>query len=167
MSPFTHADREAGYKAMEKALTPMQRAYRKFLSGKPPATPKNTPLGAVTLAIEQRKRLASILAEQQLKTARITSMAVVIRVAQAVSEAAADTVPVEEGKEWQAIAFLEQYRAKFGREFVIAGLQFAVQDGKKEKRFFAYPIDRTPEGEAALAWSCNRQVSGRARKGMN
>lgn len=146
---------------MEKSLTPMQKAYRKFLSGKPPATPKNTPLGAVALATEQRLRLTGILAEQRLKAARITSMAVVIRFVPPVPDAPADTILVEEGKEGQAISHLESYRAKFKREFVIAGLQFAVQDGK-EKRFFAYPIERTPEGEAALLWSCNRQTTGGA-----
>jgi hypothetical protein len=151
---------------MEKTLTPMQRAYRQFLSGRPPANPKNTPLGAVALATEQRKRLADILSEQLLKAARITSMAVVIRFVPPVPETPADTILVEEGKEGRAIAFLEAYGAKFKRSFVITGLQFAVRDGM-EKRFFAYPIERTPEGEAALLWSCNRQTSGNARKGMN
>ncbi len=149
---------------MEQSLTPMQKAYRQFLSGRPPATPKNTPLGAVALATEQRQRLTDILAEQRLKDARITSMAVVIRFVPSVPETPADAIPVEAGKEGQAISLLEEYGKKFKRSFVIAGLQFAVQD-RKEKRFFAYPIERTPEGEAALLWSCNRQQG--PRKGMN
>lgn len=164
MMNFTNADRQAGRRAMEKSLTPMQKAYRQFLSGRPPATPKNTPLGAVALATEQRQRLTGILAEQRLKDARITSMAVVIRFVPPVPETPADAIPVEEGKEGQAISLLETYGTKYRRTFVIAGLQFAVQD-RKEKRFFAYPIERTPEGEAALLWSCNRQ-SG-PRKGIN
>ncbi len=142
----------------------MQKAYRRFLSGKPPAEPKNTPLGAVTLATEQRRRLADILAhEEGLKNPRITSMAVVIRFNDLPHDQIADAVLVEEGKEGQAIGFLETYGDRFKRTFVIAGLQFAVQDGK-EKRFFAYPVERTPEGKRALEWSCNRQISGKLRK---
>ena len=145
----------------------MQRAYRKFLSGKPPDTPKNTPLGAVTLATEQRKRLAGILAGVEgLKQSRITGMAVVIRFTDTRSKVLADAITVEEGKEGRAVATLEMYGAKFKRDFIIAGLQFAVQD-VTEKRFFAYPIERTPEGKAALLSSCQRQSSGEIRKGIN
>src|SRR5271166_2744019 len=114
MTPFTNRDRQAGHRGMEAALTPMQRAYRKFLSGKPPAEPKNTPLSAVTLATEQRKRLAEILArEEGLNNPRITSMAVVIRFTDAPPDRLADAIPVEEGKEGQAIAFLETYGNRF------------------------------------------------------
>jgi hypothetical protein len=161
MMNFTNADRRAGHKAMEKSLTPMQKAYRKFLSGKPPVTPKNTPLGAVALATEQRQRLAGILAEEGLKAARVTGVAVVIRFVPSVPDALADTIPVEEGKEGQAVATLETYGAKFKRSFEIVGLHFAVQDGRKEKRLFSYPIERTPEGHAALQWSHTRQSSGK------
>jgi hypothetical protein len=149
---------------MEATLTPMQRAYRKFLSGKPPAEPKNTPLSAVALATEQRKRLADILArEEGLRNPRITSMAVVIRLYDPPPNLRADAILVEEGKEGQAITFLELYGAQFKRTFIIAGLQFAVQDGR-EKRLFAYPIERTQEGKKALEWSCDRQMSGRLNK---
>jgi hypothetical protein len=149
---------------MEAVLTPMQRAYRRFLSGKPPAEPKNSPLSAVTLATEQRKRLSDILAsEAGLKNPRITSMAVVIRFNDPPPNLLADAILVEEGKEGQAIAFLETYCNRFKRTFIISGLQFAVQDGK-EKRLFAYPVERTPEGKRALEWSCNRQISGQLRK---
>jgi hypothetical protein len=166
MTPFTNRDRQAGRKAMEQSLSPMQRAYRKFLSGRPPAAPKNTPLGAVTLAAEQRKRLANILAAEGVRGSRITSMAVVIRLVDPRPGLPADAIPVEDGKESQAISALEMYGAKLKKDFIIAGLQFAVQDAK-EKRFFAYPIDRTPEGEAALLWSCQRQSSGAIRKDTN
>lgn len=159
---FTNADRRAGRAAMENSLTPIQKAYRKFLSGKPPVTPKNSPLGAVTLATEQRNRLARILKDEKLK-ARITGTAVVIRFVPPSRDVPADTIPVEENKEGQAIALLEVYGTKFKRQFVISGLMFTVLDGK-EKRFFAYPIERTPEGEAALLWSCQRQVSGQVNK---
>lgn len=147
---------------MEKSLTPMQKAYRQFLSGRPPATPKNTPLGAVALATEQRQRLTGILAEQRLKDAGITGVAVVVRYLRPAPNAPANTILVEEGKEGQAVASLEESSVR--RAFVIAGLLFTVRDGK-EKRFFAYPIERTPEGEAALLWSCNRQSE--PRKKMN
>jgi len=150
---------------MEKTLTPMQKAYRKFLSGKPPAVPKNTPLAAVVLATERRNRLADILAEEHVKAARITSMGVVIRFVPFVPESPADFIVVEEGKEWQAIASLEQYRTKVKRDFVIAGLLFAVH-GAEGKRGFAYPIERTPEGQAAVLWMDNKQ-SGKVRKGIN
>lgn len=90
-------------------------------------------------------------------------MAVVIRFNDPRPNALADAILVEEGKESQAISNLEMYGANFKRKFIIAGLQFAVQDGT-EKRFFAYPIDRTQEGEAALLWSCQRQSSGELRK---
>ena len=79
MNAFTNADRQAGRKAMEEVLTPMQKAYRKFLSGKPPDSPKNTPLGAVMLATEQKKRLTDLLKNERVKGARITSTGVVIR----------------------------------------------------------------------------------------
>ncbi len=149
---------------MEAVLTPMQKAYRRFLSGKPPAEPKNTPLGAVTLATEQRKRLSDILGrEEGLKNPQITSMAVVIRFNDPPPGQIADAILVEEGKEGRAIAFLETYGHRFKRAFVIAGLQFAVQDGR-EKRFFAYPVERTPQGKRALEWSCNRQISGQLHK---
>jgi hypothetical protein len=152
---------------MEMNLTPMQRAYRKFLSGRRPDVPKNTPLGAVTLATEQRKRLTKILAdEKKLKQPRITSMAVVVRFTDARPNALAAAILVEDGKEGQAISTLEMYGAKRKREFIIAGLQFAVQDAT-EKRFFAFPIEYTPEGKAALLWSCQRQTSEEIRKGIN
>jgi hypothetical protein len=166
MNAFTNEDRQAGRKAMEKALTPMQKAYRKFLSGKPPAAPKNTPLGAVTLATEQRKRLADILGKEKVKGARITSIGVVIRFVPPVPGAPADFIIVEEGKEGQAIMSLEQYATKFKRTFVIAGLLFAVQDSK-EKRPFAYPIERTPEGDAAVLWSYERQIQRVPHRGTN
>lgn len=155
MNAFTNEDRRAGRREMEKSLTPMQKAYRKFLSGKPPAAPKNTPLGAVTLATEQRKRLADLLSREKVKGARITSMGVVIRFVPTVLERPADFIIVEEGKEGQAIMSLERYALK--RNFCIAGLLFAVQDSK-EKRPFAYPIERTPDGEAAVLWSYERQI---------
>lgn len=166
MSRFTNADRSAGHKAMEKTLTPMQRAYRQFLSGRPPGLPKDTPLAAVSVAIKQRQRLADILGRQHVKGARITSMGVVIRIVPPVPEAPADFVLVEEGREGQAITFLEQYGAKFKRNFVIAGLLFAVQDGK-EKRAFPYPIERTAEGEAALMWSFERQIQKKVQRAPN
>jgi hypothetical protein len=145
---------------MERALTPMQRAVRRFNSGRPPATPKNTPLGAVMLATEQRKRFAEILAaEKGAKHPRITSMGVVIRFPNPDPNALADFILVEEGEEGQAKALLEMYGAKSKGEFTIAGLQFGVQDGK-EKRQVAFPIDRTQKGEEALLWSCLRQSSG-------
>jgi hypothetical protein len=162
---FTNEDRQAGRKAMEKSLTPTQRAYRRFLSGRPPAMPKNTPLGAVTLATEQRERLAAIL-KDEAKTARIQGTAVVIRFTPTVPDTPADSILVEEGKEGQAIAFLEMYGKKFKREFVIAGLQFNVQEGKK-CTFFVYPIERTPEGEAALLWSAQRQMQRAPQKDKN
>lgn len=151
---------------MEKTLTPMQRAYRQFLSGRPPDLPQDTPLGAVSVAIKQRRRLVDILGRQHMKGVRITSIGVVVRFVPRVPETPAHFVPVEEGKEGQAIAFLEQYAAKCNRNFVIAGLLFAVQDGK-EKRAFPYPIERTPEGEAALTWSFERQIQKRAHNSTN
>jgi hypothetical protein len=166
MNAFTNADRQAGRRAMEEVLTPMQKAYRKFLSGKPPDSPKNTPLGAVMLATEQKKRLTDLLKNERVKGARITSTGVVIRFVPFAPESPSDFIVVEEGKEGQAIASLEQYGTKVKREFVIAGLLFAVQDSK-EKRGFAYPIERTPEGQAALLWSDKRQSSGKLRKGIN
>ena len=150
---------------MEQALTPMQKAYRRFISGRPPAVPKNTPVGAVSLAISRRKKLAEILAsEEGMKNSRITSTAVVVRPAKPIPGALADTVPVEEGKEGQAISTLETCSAH--REFIITGLQFAIQDAG-EKRLFAYLIERTPEGIEALAWSCQRQSSGAVRTANN
>lgn len=166
MTPFTNEDRQAGRKAMEKALTPMQKAYRQFLSGRPPASPKNSPLGAVSVATDQRKRLAGILSEKRVKAARITSMAVVIRFVPPVPETPADAIIVEEGKEGQAVAFLEQYGTKYKKDFVIAGLIFAVQDAT-EKRAFPYAIERTPEGEAALIWSYQRQIQNRVKRATN
>src|SRR5215467_8218458 len=99
MTPFTKQDRRAGHKAMEKVLTPMQRALRKFGSGKPPETPKNTPLGAVILATEQRARLFRLLndPEDPVKGAKITSMAVVVRRVPFRPDAPADTVLIREG----------------------------------------------------------------------
>jgi hypothetical protein len=157
---FTKAERRAGYRAMEESLTPMQKAYRTFLSGKPPEKPKDTPLGAVALATEQRQRLTGILAKEGLKAARVTGMAVVIRFVPTVPDAPADAILVEEGKEGQAISHLTEYGARFKekKKFVIAGLHFAIQDGK-DKRLFTFPIERNAEGHAALMWSHNRQSS--------
>ena len=150
---------------MEEALTPMQRAHRRFVSGRPPITPQNTPLGAVALATAQRKRLAEILVKEKgLKDPRITSMAVVIRLVPPLGERLADTILVDEGQESKAIAFLEQYRGRF--DYVIAGLLFAVLDGG-EKRFLPYPIDRTPEGEAAIVWGLERQLQRKPLKEVN
>jgi hypothetical protein len=157
MNAFTNADRQAGRRAMEDSLTPMQKAYRKFLSGKPPDSPKNTPLAAVTLATEQRTRLEGILKKERVKDARITSMGVVIRFVPFVPDAPAALIVVEEGKEGQSVALLEQYATKFKRNFVIAGLLFAVQDNK-EKRGFAYPIERNAQGQAAVLWMDKRQT---------
>ena len=146
----------------------MQKAYRHFLSGKPPETPKNTPLAAVSLATEQRQRLEEILGKHEVKDARITSVAVVVRFPSA-PELPADVILVEEGKTGQAIAQLEAYGSglKVKRLFIISGLHFAIQMGTKEKRLFTFPIERTPEGHAALMGSHNRQSSGAVRKGMN
>jgi len=119
------------------------------------------------LATEQRKRLSKILAEEKgVVDGRITSMGVVIRFTPPVPNIPADTVLVKENMEGQAVAHLETYGSKFKKEFVVAGLLFAVQDSI-EKRFFAYPIERTPEGEAALLWSSQRQSSGKLPKGTD
>ena len=166
MSPFTNADRSAGHKAMEKTLTPMQRAYRQFLSAGPPVFQKTRLLPLYPLPSSSAERLADILGRQHVKGARITSMGVVIRIVSPVPEAPADFVLVEEGREGQAITFLEQYGAKFKRNFVIAGLLFAVQDGK-EKPAFPYPIERTAEGEAALMWSFERQIQKKVQRAPN
>ena len=138
----------------------MQRVYRKFLSGRPPAAPKNTAIGAITLATQQRYRLRRLLdADQDMSAAQITGVAVVIRIAGGEPSALADTIVVQEGREGEALSMLQQYGEQMGVEFSIAGLIFAGQEGKTKMQF-AYPIDRTPEGEAALLWSCQRQSSG-------
>jgi hypothetical protein len=166
---FTNTDRQAGRVAMEEKLTPMQKAARWFLSGKPPVTPKNTPLGAVTLATEQRARLSKILTDPKvgLKNPHVTSAAVVIRIPHAPNpNLPADTILVVEGKEGQAVRDLEMYADVCKCEFIIAGLLFAVQDDG-EKQFLGYPIERTPEGQAAVRWSWERQMSGRLRNAGN
>jgi hypothetical protein len=149
MAPFTQTDQQAGYEAMEKSLTPMQKALRKFLSGRPPAPPKNTPITAVSLVIEQRERLTQKLIESGLKNPRITSAAIVVRAIQHHDPA---TFLVAEGRESEAVAALEPHAGRF----VIVGLLFAVQDDS-EKRPFAFPIERTQEGVAVLANALKRQ----------
>lgn len=163
MKTLTQLDRQAGRKAMESSLSPLQRALRKFASGKPHATPRNTPLGAVTLVTAQRTRLAGILAKEPgLEKPLITSAAVVVRILRATPApggALADTVLVEEGKEGQALACLETYESRFNVEIAIAGLLFAILEGGK-KWPFAYLIERTPESVEAMQWSFERQISG-------
>ncbi len=147
---------------MEKSLTPMQRAFRKFSSGRPPASPVNTPLGAIALITAQRSRLKAILAE--IEGATITSAAVVIRFPHANVDGA-DTILVKEGLEGEAVSTLEMYGPKPERQFVISGLFFVVQSGD-EKRFFAQPIERTPEGLAAMQRSFGRQIDRTPEKNM-
>jgi len=136
---------------MEESLTPMARALRKFSAGRPPIRTKDTPLGAVFLAVEQRDRLTKILAsEEGLEHPRITAAAIVGRLDVTGSDTAIENefITIEEGKESAAVAFLEDYRV-YGHKFTLSGLMFAVRAGK-EARLFSYRIERTPEGDAVL-----------------
>ena len=119
------------------------------------------------LLTEQRKRLEKALTDENAKGARITSMAVVIRFTPPPrSDRPADTIIVQEGKEGEAIQQLSEYGAKFKLRFVIAGVMFAVLHGK-EKRPFAYLIERTPEGKAALEFAWEQQLQRAPRKNMS
>jgi hypothetical protein len=149
MAPFTQLDQQAGYEAMEKSLTPMQKALRKFGAGRPPVPPKNTPMAAVSLVIEQRERLLQKLQDSGLKNPRITSAAIVVR---PTSEATPSALLVVEGRESEAVAFLERIAGRF----VIVGPMFAVQDDS-DKMPFALLIERTPGGQAALKAAMQRQ----------
>jgi hypothetical protein len=165
-SPFTSEDRQRGYREMEKTLTPLVKALRRFSAGRPPENPPNTPLGAVMMLTEQRKRLETVLSAEKVRHPRITSMGVVIRIVPAVPGGLADTILVKDGKEGEAIQQLEEYRRVTKRDFVISGIVFAVE-GSGEKRPFAYLIERTPEGKAALEWSWDRQLKRTPRKSMS
>lgn len=164
MTPFSSEDRQRGYREMQDSLTPLVKALRRFAAGRPPANLPNTPLGAVMLLTEQRKRLENALSAEKVKAARITSMGVVIRISPPVPDAPpADFVLVKEGKESEAIQALEQHSRTLKRDFVISGIMFAVE-GSGEKRPFAYLIERTPEGKAALDYSWERQLKRTPRK---
>ena len=81
MKTPTYPERRAGLDAMEKALTPLSRALRRFSAGKPVARATSTPLGAVVLATEQRDRLRAILdSEKDIESPRVTHAAIVIRI---------------------------------------------------------------------------------------
>ena len=165
-APFTNEDRQRGRREMEKSLTPLVKAFRRFAAGKPPENPPDTPLSAVMALTEQRKRLEKALSAEKVKDASITSMAVVVRVIPPIAGALADTILVKEGRESEAIQELEHYRRMTKREFVISGIMFAVEGGG-EKRPFAYSIERTPEGKTALAWAWERQLKRTPRKNMS
>ncbi len=151
---------------MERSLSPMQKVYRKFLSGRPPAAPKNTPLAAVSLALDQKARLERLLEAENISGARVRAVGVVVRLAVPASDALADSIPVRDGKEGDALATLQRYGA-CGVAFDIAGLIFDTQDGEQPPVLFAFPIDRSQEGEAALVYACNRQRSQALKHSVN
>ena len=153
---------------MEATLTPMQRAYRKFLSGRPPATPANTPLAAVNLATEQRARLEKFLqASDGFSTVpQVTSTAVVVRYASTEpTDALANAIPVRAGDEGVALQTLQTTSTLTGG-FVIVGLLFGVRIDEGVQPV-AYPIERTDTGLAALRYSLERQNSSAVRHASN
>lgn len=165
--PFTDLDRQAGRKAMEESLTPLMRALRKFSAGKPGSLPE-TPLEAVRLAVEQRDRLARILADEDgVERPKILMTAIVVRFEVARSRATIDDDPIliEPGKESAAVSELEAYR-DCGHRFRISGFVFVVRVGNKKHRF-NYRVERTPEGDEVLnlkGESLLETPTGRERK---
>lgn len=157
----TYPKRRAGLDAMDEALTPLTRALRRFGAGKPVARPKETPLGAVLLATEQRERLRRILeSERDIESHCITHAAITIRLESPGVIGAFDDGPyfVTEGTESAAVKELENILA-CGHRFIVSGLTFVVQTGT-ETRVFEYRLDRTPEGEAALCLTKEKLIPG-------
>ncbi len=141
---------------MEAALMPIQKALRKYGAGRPPALTKRSPAAIVALAEDQRARLQKILeSEPGVTEPRITSAAVVLR-----SDGPPAVVLVGEGKEADAV--LKLY-AKLAGPYSVAGLMFGVQEGGKTYPF-AYLLERSPEGQAALREAFERQMSGAVRR---
>lgn len=140
---------------MEESLTPTVKAFRRFAAGRKPEQPKDTPLGALLVATEQRERLRRILDTQEgLQDTQITGAAVVLRFE---GHEGGYPVIVKEGSESGALAQFEEY-TRLGRAFHICGLMFTVRSGS-EMYPFAYLIERTPEGSAALTFAWDRQLS--------
>lgn len=137
---------------MEKSLSPLSRALRRFSAGKPVCRPEDTPLRAVLLATEQRERLRAILDSEDIDSPRITHTALVILLDAAGSSVLFDDGPfvVIEGKESFTVRDLEQL-LECGHKFTVSGLTFVVQSGAEKPRIFEYRAERTPEGEAALS----------------
>jgi len=138
---------------MEQSLSSMQRAFRKFLAGRPARTADNTPLGIVSLAVEQRARLRGILeSDPETQSARITRTAIVARLSVAGSPTPFDDafLEVEEGSESNAVRYFERH-LEFGNKFTAAGLAFVIQPRPDELPVvLEYKIERTPEGDKAL-----------------
>lgn len=162
--PFTDLDRQAGRKAMEESLDPLTRALRKFTAGKPSGSLKDTPLGVVSLAVDQRDRLMKILSDEPgIRHPRITEAAIVGRLKiKGSGTIVNEIVPVVEGKESAAVEHLEGNR-NFEHQFTISGLVFAVHVGK-DARLFSYRIERTPLGDAVLKAEGELLLSRRKEK---
>jgi hypothetical protein len=146
---------------MENSLTPLARALRKFCAGKPISRANNTPLGAVTLAAEQRERLRKILEnDKDIQSPSITHAAVTVLLeAPGVAVPFDDLVLVEEGTESEAVRFLEAH-IECGNTFTVAGLSFVVQAGDAT-RVFQYRVERTPDGDAALRLTGEKLIQRR------
>jgi hypothetical protein len=147
---------------MENSLTPLTRAVRRFSAGKPIGRTKDTPLGAVLLATEQRERLRGILDnEEGIESPIITHAAIAVRLQAPGVPVAFDDGPilVKEGTESEAVRELEA-QLKCGNKFTVSGLTFVVQAGA-EVRVFQYRIERTSEGDAALRLAGEKLIQTR------
>ena len=147
---FTKRDRRAGREAMEESLTPWARALRRFSAGKTPAALKETPLEAVYQAVAQRDRLRDKLAtEEGLRRSEILSVWIAGWLKLNGSpQAIPEHVEVKEGKESDAVRWLEDHR-EYGNKFRTSGFVFVVRVARTA-HVVSYRIERTPEGDAAL-----------------
>ena len=135
---------------MEESLTPLARALRRFNAGKPLKQLKDTPLAIVVLAVEQRDRLANFLAgEEGVESPKITATNIVgLLKVQGSTTPLVEHVEIEDGKESEAVAWLEAHR-NYGHKFRTSGFVFVIRVGRKE-HIVSYRVERTPEGDAVL-----------------
>ena len=105
------------------------------------------------------RRFKSALAEVK---GEVTSAAIVFTTSDMPADAPAATVILSEDKPHEALAWLLGTKSPAH----VLGVFFAARHAS-EKRFFAYPFDRTAEGLRKLDWAGQRQHSGKVRDSNN
>ena len=141
---------QEGIKKMDESLSPLSRALRKFNAGRPSKQEVDTPLGAVVLAVEQRERLAVLLAEVGVSLSR--TIIVIEATLPGMGVPMQVWADVDAGCESSTVKFLEEH-SQDGNSFGVSGLKFVVQ-GEGGHSVVDYAVNRTPEGRKALG-ECN------------
>jgi hypothetical protein len=167
MNAFSNEDRSAGWQGMQNALTPIMRAQRQFVTGRPSMAEVKTPLAAVSFATEQHDRLLRILSEKGIRDAKVTSAGIVVRFPAPVpGGAVADTLSFKPASAHETLKMLEIYGKRYRREFVVAGALFVVRAGQ-EKALFRRFADGSEASRTAVLWAIDRQSRRVPQKGTN